>query len=603
MRDFVRVSSIVIVGMISQTKKLSRWIVISCLAAIVLGSLCDRAEAKIVRSVVVGGSVAGRQYSVEASGLRPGMRVSPYILASPTKSCCGVGVRKSAAVSADGRVRFTFDWPRFYFRCAGHGEKCSRVRWRRRMKVRIGVSSPDMYRSAPPRRRHQRRHRPSRGNRRVSLRAELATTSAAGPVDPFDGGGISYQRCHSSWMSEAGTSGAGVSADVSFAPSNQARVLGRFFGDQIWADLQGCAPFPYLTGEEYESIYQQFVCHLEVGLVDEVHDVRSVTGDTYDFEAWRPTVPANASALHFCNPDLGPGGGIQYNEHIVQWAGDKNAQKSAWLVQKGPRGGLERRWIPSSQIYYCLKGRGVPGPVELDTSFLATYLKPEGHSVSQAEACGGPPSSSPPGGSSPLPAHEFRVMNAAGGIYWRSAPDWNTPVAVAGNGVYPDTIIKVTCYQAGAANVPGTSDGMWEQASWVSGGGSSSGWINEHFINDGAALGQPSPGTSQCPSSSSPPPPPQTWSEQETPNHPVNTFTNYHNASGMGPAIGAGQWVEVSCKVYDPTIASVNPDGYWYRIASSPWSNAYYSPANTFMNGDPYGGPYTHNTDFSVPNC
>jgi hypothetical protein len=93
------------------------------------------------------------------------------------------------------------------------------------------------------------------------------------------------------------------------------------------------------------------------------------------------------------------------------------------------------------------------------------------------------------------------------------------------------------------------------------------------------------------------------YSEQETPNHPVNTFTDYHNASGMGPAIAAGQWVEVSCKVYDPTIVSVNPDGYWYRIASSPWYDSYYSPANTFMNGDPYGGPYTHNTDFNVPEC
>jgi hypothetical protein len=71
----------------------------------------------------------------------------------------------------------------------------------------------------------------------------------------------------------------------------------------------------------------------------------------------------------------------------------------------------------------------------------------------------------------------------------------------------------------------------------------------------------------------------------------------------MGQPIAAGQWVQVSCKVYDPTIASVNPDGYWYRIASAPWNNACYSPANTFMNGDPYGGPYTHNTDFSVANC
>jgi hypothetical protein len=119
--------------------------------------------------------------------------------------------------------------------------------------------------------------------------------------------------------------------------------------------------------------------------------------------------------------------------------------------------------------------------------------------------------------------------------------------------------------------------------------------------------GPPSSPPASAPPASPPatpnPPVGSNHAEQETPNHPVNTFTNYHNASGMGPAIAAGQWVEVSCRVYDPTIASVNPDGYWYRIASPPWNNAYYSPANTFMNGDPYGGPYTHNTDFSVPVC
>jgi lysophospholipase L1-like esterase len=123
----------------------------------------------------------------------------------------------------------------------------------------------------------------------------------------------------------------------------------------------------------------------------------------------------------------------------------------------------------------------------------------------------------------------------------------------------------------------------------------------------GSAGPAPSPAGGSSPPSGGgsppPPPPPANHSEQETPNHPVNTFTNYHNASGLGPPIAAGQWVEVSCRVYDPTIASVNPDGYWYRIASSPWNNGYYSPANTFMNGDPYGGPYTHNTDFAVPVC
>jgi len=111
--------------------------------------------------------------------------------------------------------------------------------------------------------------------------------------------------------------------------------------------------------------------------------------------------------------------------------------------------------------------------------------------------------------------------------------------------------------------------------------------------------GQPAPPVDPPP----PPPPPVKYMQQVTPNHGVNTFTNYHNASGMGPAIPAGTWVEVSCRVYDPFIGSVNPDGWWYRVASGPWNNSYYSPANVFMNGDPYGGPYLHNTDFAVPVC
>jgi surface antigen len=102
--------------------------------------------------------------------------------------------------------------------------------------------------------------------------------------------------------------------------------------------------------------------------------------------------------------------------------------------------------------------------------------------------------------------------------------------------------------------------------------------------------------------SSAPPPPPPVWSEQEG-HLGVNTFTNPYNASGMGPRIGAAQTVEVNCRVYAPQIASANPDGWWYRIHTGPWNDAYYSPANTFMNGDPWNGPYTHNTDFAVRVC
>ncbi|HST41622.1 MAG TPA: hypothetical protein VLK58_19040, partial [Conexibacter sp.] len=105
------------------------------------------------------------------------------------------------------------------------------------------------------------------------------------------------------------------------------------------------------------------------------------------------------------------------------------------------------------------------------------------------------------------------------------------------------------------------------------------------------------------PSNPAPPPAPRTWREQQG-THGVDTFTNPANASGKGPRIEPFQWVDVLCKVHAPQIASVNPDGYWYRIATAPWSGNYYSPANTFWNGDvPGQKPYTHNTDFNVPNC
>jgi hypothetical protein len=98
------------------------------------------------------------------------------------------------------------------------------------------------------------------------------------------------------------------------------------------------------------------------------------------------------------------------------------------------------------------------------------------------------------------------------------------------------------------------------------------------------------------------PPPPTTWSEQKG-HYGANTFTDPNNASGMGTKVPAGAWVQVSCKVYAPQIVSANPDGYWYLIASSPWNNSYYAIANTYMNGDPWNGPYTHNTDWAVPDC
>lgn len=95
----------------------------------------------------------------------------------------------------------------------------------------------------------------------------------------------------------------------------------------------------------------------------------------------------------------------------------------------------------------------------------------------------------------------------------------------------------------------------------------------------------------------------QTFPEQQG-SRGADTFADPHSASGPGPRVDAWAWIQVSCKVYAPEIASANPDGYWYRIASPPWSDRFYAVANTFWNGDvPGQTPYLHDTDLAVPDC
>lgn len=52
--------------------------------------------------------------------------------------------------------------------------------------------------------------------------------------------------------------------------------------------------------------------------------------------------------------------------HIVQWDGDRKAQKTAWLVG----GDFRRRWIDTTARYSCLKRKKVPGPVALPAATL-----------------------------------------------------------------------------------------------------------------------------------------------------------------------------------------------------------------------------------------
>ncbi|MFI1645529.1 hypothetical protein ACH4XT_01075 [Streptomyces avidinii] len=104
------------------------------------------------------------------------------------------------------------------------------------------------------------------------------------------------------------------------------------------------------------------------------------------------------------------------------------------------------------------------------------------------------------------------------------------------------------------------------------------------------------------PPAATPPHAKRTVSEQSG-SHGSPTFLTPRNASGPGERIPAHTWVEAECRVYEPGIKTANPGGWWYRIATSPWSGRYYAVANTFMNGDAPGQQPPTDTDWSIPIC
>jgi hypothetical protein len=115
----------------------------------------------------------------------------------------------------------------------------------------------------------------------------------------------------------------------------------------------------------------------------------------------------------------------------------------------------------------------------------------------------------------------------------------------------------------------------------------------------GPSDGTPSPRATPTRTTSAP----TTYAEEAYNKHGVPTFADYANASGQGPDIQFEQVVQVTCKIFDPSIPSASPAGYWYLIASSPWDNHYYAVANTFLNGLSPTDPNTNYYDPRVPNC
>ena len=314
-----------------------------------------------------------------------------------------------------------------------------------------------------------------------------------------------------------------------------------------------------------------------------------------------------ASYLGWMTPpgvNLSNTGPIAMSSHlgdIVQWSGDTKAQKTAWLVVL-VNGVVHRNWIPDIPTYWCLKDRGAPGPVMLSSAQLNAMPDMTGVwatcDMSQGDLGFGGDGSG--------------ITEQAGHNGARTFSDYNN-ASGDGPSVAPGQYVSVGC-KVLDGNVPSSNpDGYWYQLlgePWIG-----NYWAPANVFMNGDPWNGPYTHNTDfnvpdCGSGagggvqggSAPPTTVGSYLEQEG-HYNVNTFSNYDNASGRGPAVEAGQYVDVSCKVYAPTIASVSPDGYWYLILSAPWNDSYYAPANTFMNGDPWNGPYTHNTDFSVPDC
>jgi hypothetical protein len=390
--------------------------------------------------------------------------------------------------------------------------------------------------------------------------------------------------CANPYMSNAYVVGSSYATRIGFTPTTD-RVEDI---DRLWRDLEACVPFPSMTSDARDSLIKQMACY-------EFYGPTPGRGVTFDMEAWHenPSWPvamkSATNCQHWPNVPLDLANSY-FQGYIVQGSLDTSTQKAAYLIELSPSHFWFKDHILTSKAFYCTKASH-PGPVVLPSDYLNEMIPNKGADIGDSACDAAPPSYGPPPGSLAGTLYLTQGPAAPSG-YWYAVSLVGYPASTGvpitcRDSVSPGGFITFTLHTDTEGNATSTS-------------GCYSGDGPDHWVT---AYGNESNHVSWGGSSGPPPPPPQTWSEQETPNHPVNTFTNYHNASGMGPAIAAGQWVQVSCKVYDPTIVSVNPDGYWYRIASSPWNNAYYSPANTFMNGDPYGGPYTHNTDFAVPNC
>lgn len=97
---------------------------------------------------------------------------------------------------------------------------------------------------------------------------------------------------------------------------------------------------------------------------------------------------------------------------------------------------------------------------------------------------------------------------------------------------------------------------------------------------------------------------PQTAEFSETAGGETHPWSDYSNGSGQeGKVIPAEETVSVSCRVEGLVVSDGDP--WWYRISSTPWSNAFYASSDAFYNNGQTSGTLigTPPYDPQVPIC
>jgi hypothetical protein len=188
-------------------------------------------------------------------------------------------------------------------------------------------------------------------------------------------------------------------------------------------------------------------------------------------------------------------------------------------------------WMPegASPDYHCFVwGQNINGvPIWFNvtyngvTGYYASYYDDSSyHSNEELTAkygvplCGSsPPAPGPTPSPQPTPAPGssggglvFTVVDAEEGIYYRNSPSWGDTSRTPGVGVYNGDRVELICGAYGDPVGP-YANKAWSKVRNLSRPGIGEGWVNEHFIDDGASTNGWPAGVPQC--GLAPVPPPQ----------------------------------------------------------------------------------------------